>query len=76
MTEGGAMKIVNIHAAKTNLSRLVAEAEAGAPFVIARNGRPVVRVEAIAEGEDPRSRLDMLKGRIAVPEGFDREEGE
>jgi antitoxin (DNA-binding transcriptional repressor) of toxin-antitoxin stability system len=66
------MKTVNIHEAKTNLSRLIAGAVAGEPFVIARAGKPLVRVEAIA-GDDTRSRpLDMLKGRIEVPDDFDR----
>lgn len=65
------MKTVNIHDAKTHLSRLVAAAAAGETFVIARAGRPLVKVTALVE-ERPAGRLDMLKGRIDVPEDFDR----
>jgi transposase InsO family protein/antitoxin (DNA-binding transcriptional repressor) of toxin-antitoxin stability system len=61
------MKTVNIHEAKTHLSRLIAAACAGEPFVIARAGRPLVRVEAIGEAARA-SRLDILKGEIAVPD--------
>ena len=65
------MKTVNIHDAKTNLSRLVAAAAAGEPFIIARAGKPLVKVEAVAEA--PRSsRLDILRGEIEVPGDFDR----
>lgn len=64
------MKIVNIHEAKTHLSRLVEAAAGGEPFVIARAGKPLVRVEAIAP---PRiRRLGFLEGRFRIPEDFDR----
>ena len=64
------MKTVNMHEAKTNLSRLVAEAASGEAFIIARAGRPLVKVEAIAP-EGPR-RLGFLAGQGAVPDDFDR----
>jgi prevent-host-death family protein len=41
--------IVNIHAAKTNLSKLIEKAEAGEEVVIARNGKPAVRLTPVAE---------------------------
>lgn len=66
------MKTVNIHEAKTHLSRLVAAAAAGEPFVIARAGTPLVQVTAIAPDRPPAGRLDILKGRIEVPPDFDR----
>lgn len=52
------MKTVNVHEAKTHLSRLIAQAVAGEPFVIARAGKPMVKVEAIASLEaKPKRRL-------------------
>ncbi|ETX28866.1 type II toxin-antitoxin system Phd/YefM family antitoxin [Roseivivax isoporae] len=70
------MKVVNIHDAKTNLSRLIAAAVAGEPFVIARAGKPLVKVEAIAEAPRAAGRLDILKGAMRVPDDFDRMGGE
>ena len=63
------MKTVNMHEAKTHLSRLVDAAAKGEPFVIARAGRPLVRVEAL-ETPPPR-RTGFLKGQIDCPEDFD-----
>jgi prevent-host-death family protein len=67
------MKTVNIHAAKTQLSKLVDEAAKGEPFVIAKAGKPVVKVTALATpvGRQTR-RLGFLKGQITVPDDFDR----
>ena len=64
------MKIVNMHEAKTNLSKLVAAAASGEGFIIARSGKPLVKVEAIAP-EGPR-RIGFLAGKGAVPDDFDR----
>jgi len=63
------MKIVNIHDAKTNLSKLVDAAARGEPFVIARAGTPLVRVTAL-QAAAPR-RVGFLEGTYAVPEDFD-----
>ncbi|WP_428376552.1 type II toxin-antitoxin system Phd/YefM family antitoxin [Lichenicoccus sp.] len=66
------MQTVNIHAAKTQLSRLVEQAAAGEEIVIARAGRPVarlVRLEAPAPGT--RRRLGMLAGQLRAPDDFD-----
>lgn len=63
------MKTVNIHEAKTHLSRLVEDAARGEPFVIARAGKPLVKVTMI-EGEGPR-RLGFLAGQAEIPEDFD-----
>jgi prevent-host-death family protein len=65
------MHIVNIHDAKTNLSRLVEQASRGEPFVIARAGTPLVRVTALDAPAVPR-RLGFLAGEITVPDDFDR----
>ncbi|MGN6702579.1 MAG: type II toxin-antitoxin system Phd/YefM family antitoxin [Burkholderiaceae bacterium] len=67
------MQTVNIHEAKTQLSRLVDQAVKGEPFVIAKAGKPLVKVaalEAPAAGEI--RRLGFLAGEIAVPDDFDR----
>ncbi len=63
------MKTVNIHEAKTHLSRLVEDAARGEPFVIARAGKPLVKVTMI-EGKTPR-RLGFLAGQGDVPDDFD-----
>jgi prevent-host-death family protein len=62
--------IVNIHEAKTHLSRLVERAVQGESFVIARAGKPLVRVTALAAPRAPR-RLGFLLGQIQVPDDFD-----
>jgi prevent-host-death family protein len=70
------MRIVNMHHAKTQLSRLVEEAANGAPFIIARAGKPVVKVVALTADETGgRRRLGFLAGEIAVPDDFDRMAG-
>ncbi len=67
------MKTVNIHEAKTQLSRLVEEASKGEPFVIAKAGKPVVKVTALCAptGAQVR-RLGFMTGQISVPDDFDR----
>jgi prevent-host-death family protein len=65
------MVTVNIHEAKTHLSKLVDRAAKGEPFVIARAGKPLVKVTAIEAPPMPK-RLGFLKGEIAVPDDFDR----
>lgn len=67
------MKTVNIHAAKTQLSRLVEQASKGAPFVIARAGKPVAKVVPLAPDEvGGARRLGFMAGEITVPDDFDR----
>jgi prevent-host-death family protein len=61
---------VNIHAAKTNLSKLVDQAAAGEEIVIARAGKPVARLVALAEAPKKR-RLGGLKGKMRLPDNFD-----
>ena len=69
-------KVVNIHAAKTHLSRLVEEAANGSSFIIAKAGKPMVKVTAI-DTEAPRtSRLGFMKGQISVPDDFDTMDAE
>ena len=66
------MRIVSIHQAKTQLSRLVDEASKGESFIIAKAGKPLVKVTPL----DPpnaaqRKRVGFLAGQIEVPEDFD-----
>ena len=65
------MAAVNIHEAKTQLSKLVDRAAKGEPVVIAKAGKPLVRVVALDAPASPR-RLGFLAGEIAVPADFDR----
>ena len=62
------MITVNIHDAKTQLSKLVDQAVKGEAFVIAKAGKPLVKVA----GLDAPQRLGFLAGEIAVPKDFDR----
>lgn len=67
------MDVINIHEAKTHLSRLVERAAKGEAFIIAKAGRPLVKV--IPFEEAPQGKLEMfgfMKGRVRVPDDFDR----
>jgi len=64
------MKQINMHAAKTNLSALVKEAAGGEPFVIAINGKPMVKVVPFHD-KAPLPRVGFMKGQLAVPDDFD-----
>ena len=67
------MLTVNIHQAKTQLSRLVDQAARGESFVIAKAGKPLVRVVALDVPEPAsRKRLGFMAGEIAIPDDFDR----
>jgi prevent-host-death family protein len=61
---------VNIYAAKTHLSRLIDQVNAGEEIVITRHGRPVARLMPAAEAQ-PKRRLGTLKGEVRVGEDFD-----
>jgi len=65
------MVTVNIHEAKTQLSKLVDRAAKGEPFVIAKAGKPLVKVVALDAPKAPR-RLGFLKGEFTVPDDFNR----
>jgi antitoxin (DNA-binding transcriptional repressor) of toxin-antitoxin stability system len=67
------MKTVNIHAAKTQLSKLVDGASKGDFFVIAKAGKPMVKVTAIgAPAAAKVRRIGFMAGQISVPDDFDR----
>lgn len=63
------MITVNIHQAKTQLSKLVDQAAKGEAFIIAKEGKPLVKVAALDSPASPQ-RLDFLAGEIAVPDDF------
>lgn len=64
------MKIVNVHEAKTQLSRLLQEVEEGEEIVIARNGTPVAKLVAHVEERKPRE-PGWGRGWIEILPGFD-----
>jgi prevent-host-death family protein len=67
------MKTVNIHQAKTQLSKLIEEASKGESFIIAKAGKPVVRVTALSAPTAAQvRRLGFMAGQISVPDDFDR----
>jgi len=63
------MTTVNIHEAKTHLSRLVDEVAAGAEIIIAKAGKPMARLAPIST-PIRKKRLGLLKGKIKVPDDF------
>jgi len=67
------LQVVNIHAAKTHLSRLVEQAARGESFLIAKAGKPLVKVVPLAPppGEAV-ARRGFMAGQIMVPDDFDR----
>jgi prevent-host-death family protein len=64
------MRTVNMHEAKTHLSRLVDAASAGEEIVLAKAGKPVARLGPFP-GVRKRRRLGALAGRFTVPKDFD-----
>ena len=65
------MRTVNIHAAKTHLSRLAEAASAGEEIIIAKSGKPLCRLVPLAEPK-PERVLGRLRGQIVVPDNFDQ----
>ena len=67
------MLTVNIHEAKTQLSRLIEVAVAGKPFIIAKAGKPLVQVSALSTPTERKiKRLGFMAGQPRVPDYFDR----
>jgi len=67
------MHTVNIHEAKTQLSRLVEQAVKGDSFIIAKAGKPLVKVTRLdAPSAGQVRRLGFMAGQISVPDDFDR----
>ncbi|HEY1930857.1 MAG TPA: type II toxin-antitoxin system prevent-host-death family antitoxin [Acetobacteraceae bacterium] len=66
------MRTINIHEAKTHLSRLVEQVAAGEPFIIAKAGKPVAKVVPLdAPAGAGVRRLGFMEGQGTVPDDFD-----
>jgi len=63
------MATVTIHEAKTNLSKLIARAEAGEEIIIARGKQPVAKLTSLAAGKE-RPVFGALKGKLNIPDAF------
>ena len=66
------MQTVNIHEAKTHLSRLIEQAVNGEPFIIAKAGKPMVKVVAVETSSQEIRWVGFMAGRFTVPDDFDR----
>jgi prevent-host-death family protein len=67
------VQTVNIHNAKTNLSRLVDRAAKGEPFIIAKAGKPLVKVIPVDQSASAQARrVGFMIGQFSVPGDFDR----
>lgn len=62
------MPVVNVHQAKTQLSRLLAQVENGEEIIIARNGKPVARLVGVQKRG--KRQPDIFKGKIVIPDSF------
>jgi len=66
------MKTVNIHDAKTHLSRLVEDAAKGEAFVIAKAGKPMVKVVPLEEAPKKKRPIGLLDGQFFIPDDLDQ----
>ena len=67
------MRTINIHEAKTHLSKLVELAAEGESFIIAKSGRPMVKVIPLDQSESKQAkRLGFMQGEFHVPDDFDQ----
>lgn len=67
------MQIINIHQAKTQLSKLIAKTEKGEEVIIAKAGKPIAKLVAYTEPLQQR-KPGLLKGKIWVSKDFDEED--
>ena len=66
------MQTINIHQAKTHLSRLIEEAATGESFIIAKAGKPLVKVSALdTPDKEHMQRCGFLAGQFSIPDDFD-----
>ena len=66
------MKQYNIHVAKTQLSALVEKAAGGDAFIIAKAGKPMVKVIPYSSQHTDQKRIGFLKGQMEIPADFDQ----
>jgi prevent-host-death family protein len=69
------MQLVNVHQAKTQLSKLLDQVEAGEEVVIARHGKPIAKLSALEKDLSPRQ-PGALKGKIWISDNFDEFDAE
>ncbi len=69
------MQVVNIHDAKTNLSKLIEKISNGEEVIIAKAGKPVAKLSQYKEKLKPR-KLGLWKGKVFIPDNFDDEDEE
>jgi prevent-host-death family protein len=67
------MKVINVQEAKTHLSRLIEEAVGGESILLAKHGKPLVKLSAYTPGQENRP-LGGFEGRIRISENFDDED--
>jgi prevent-host-death family protein len=66
------METVNIHEAKTHLSRLMEKVSKGESFIIAKAGKPIGKLVPLDDAEKPKKRrIGFMEGEIVVPDDFD-----
>ncbi|MCK9540475.1 MAG: type II toxin-antitoxin system prevent-host-death family antitoxin [Novosphingobium sp.] len=71
------METINIHQAKTHLSRLIERVANGSSFIIAKAGKPIAKVVPLNAPDPAKTkRLGFMQGEIRVPDDFDRMGGE
>ena len=63
--------IINIHEAKTHLSKIVDEVAAGREVIIAKAGKPMARLVPLVTAPRPK-KLGLLKGKLKVPDDFNK----
>ncbi|PRC92930.1 type II toxin-antitoxin system Phd/YefM family antitoxin [Solimicrobium silvestre] len=67
------MQTVNIHEAKTHLSRLIEQAAKGESFIIAKAGKPLVKVMSLTSPESGQvKRLGFMSGQLRIPDDFNQ----
>jgi prevent-host-death family protein len=74
-----AMRKINIHQAKTHLSRLLEDVAKGEPFIIAKSGKPIAKVfpfEVEQNSSHTSSRIGFMKGMYTIPDNFEELERE
>jgi prevent-host-death family protein len=70
---GHDVDVINIHRAKTHLSRLIERAAKGESFVIAKAGKPMVKVVPLdAPDAGKVKRIGFMSGQLSTPDDFDR----
>lgn len=65
------MQNVNVHEAKTHLSRLLAQVLAGEEIIINKSGKPVAKLSPLEPKNAPKRRAGLLKGKIRIGTNFD-----